>query len=150
MKHMKRWIACLTVLFGWALATGLDLGFSVRNGPNGVFMGSAGIAADLADLSVRGALVLGAPEGLLVSGEVLYTLPGFVLYPYLGGGVALGLTARAEQNALTLAIGERIYALATAGVAFPERGYRPYLELTQYLGPEPFTRVTVGFVMEAF
>ncbi len=147
---MKRWITFATVLFGLALATGLDLGFSVRNGPNGAFMGSAGVSADLAGLRVRGALVLGAPEGWLASGEVLYALPGLVLRPYLGGGVALGLTARAEANALTLAIGERVYALATAGVAFPERGYRPYLELTQFLGEAPFTRVTVGFVMEAF
>ncbi|GIW30808.1 MAG: hypothetical protein KatS3mg071_0982 [Meiothermus sp.] len=141
----------LVLVSGLALAGGADLGFSVRNGPNGNFMGHLGFYLDGFPIDFRSQLVVGAPGGLYLSGEAIYVLPVFLLVrPYLAGGLALGITGYTAQNELRLRLGERFYAIFSAGVQFPERGYRPYLEVSQVVGSESFQRFTVGFIVEGF
>jgi hypothetical protein len=62
----------------------------------------------------------------------------------------VGLTAYSAGNELRLRFGERFYAIFSAGVQFPDRGYRPYVEVSQFVGSESFQRFTVGFIAEAF
>lgn len=152
---MKRFIGRLGAVFvlvsGLALAGGADLGFSVRNGPNGNFMGHLGLYLDGYPIDFRSHLVMGAPGGLYLSGEVVYVFPYFFLFrPYLAGGLAMGITGYTAQNELRLRFGERFYAIFSAGVQFPDRGYRPYLEVSQIIGTESFQRFTVGFIVEGF
>lgn len=146
-----RWIVVLAVslLLSGALASGPDLGFSVRSGSNGNFMGHLGWYIDGYPLDIRTQLVFGSPEGVFLSGEVLYTLPALLfLRPYVAGGLAMGLTGYAAGNELRIRFGERFYAMATVGVQFPDKGYRPYVEVSQYIGSESFQRFTVGFIVQ--
>jgi len=148
---MRRLLVILTVAMGLAFASGADFGFSVRNGPNGNFMGHLGLYLDGYPIDFRSQLVIGAPQGLIISGEVVYPLPySLVLRPYLAAGLAVGLTAYSTANELRLRFGERFYAIFSAGVQFPDRGYRPYVEISQFVGSESFQRFTVGFIAEAF
>ncbi len=152
---MKRHLGCLgavfAVVFGLAFASGADIGFSVRNGPTGNFMGHLGLYLDGYPADFRSHLVLGSPGGVYLSGEVVYPLPFLLLVrPYLAGGLAVGITGYTSQNELRLRFGERFYAIFTAGIQFPDRGYRPYLEFSQVIGSESFQRFTVGFVVEGF
>ncbi|ADD27983.1 hypothetical protein [Meiothermus ruber] len=127
---IRRLGVVLVLVSGLALAGGADLGFSVRNGPNGNFMGHL---------------------GLYLSGEAVYVLPvSLLVRPYLAGGLALGITGYTAQNELRLRLGERFYAIFSAGVQFPDRGYRPYLEVSQIVGSESFQRFTVGFIVQDF
>lgn len=148
---MVRLGALLLLAWGQVLASGADMGFSVRNGPNGNFMGHLGLYLDGYPIDFRSQLVMGAPGGLYLSGEVVYVLPPFFLMrPYLAGGLAVGVTGYTAQNELRLRFGERFYAIFSAGLHFPERGYRPYLEVSQLVGSESFQRFTVGFIVEGF
>ena len=149
---LKQGIVVLVVLWGWALASGLDVGLSVRNGPGGSFMGHVGLYLDGYPVDFRSQLVFGAPQGVTINGEVIYTLPfSLVVRPYVGAGLAIGLTAYTNNpGEITLRFGDRFYALLTAGLQFPDRGYRPYLEVTQYIGSDIFTRFTAGFIAEIF
>ncbi|WP_027877823.1 hypothetical protein [Meiothermus cerbereus] len=150
-KHTGRIGAIFVLLFGLAFASGADIGFSVRNGPGGNFMGHLGLYLDGYPIDFRSQLVVGSPGGLYLSGEVVYVLPIFLLVrPYLAGGLALGVTGYTAQNELRLRFGERFYAVFSAGVQFPDRGYRPYLEVSQIIGSESFQRFTVGFIVEGF
>lgn len=143
--------ALLLLAWGQVLASGADIGFSVRNGPNGNFMGHLGLYLDGYPIDFRSQLVIGAPGGLYLGGEVVYVLPPFFLMrPYLAGGLAVGVTGYTAQNELRLRFGERFYAIFSAGLQFPDRGYRPYLEVSQLLGSESFQRFTVGFIVEGF
>lgn len=146
---MKRFAAVFVVVCGVVFAGGLDFGVSVRNGPGGNFMGHLGFYLDAFPIDVRSNLLIGAPQGLVLSGEILYTFPSLVLiHPYVGAGLGMGLTVFTNPGELTFRFGDRIYALLTAGIQFPGRGYRPYVEVTQYLGSDTFTRFTVGFISE--
>lgn len=150
---MKRLLIVLTLIFtlGTALAGGPDFGFSVRNGPNGVFMGHLGVYLDGYPLDIRANLLIGAPEGLILQADMLYPLPRFgFLRPYIGGGLGAGITARSGSNEVVIAIGQRWYGVLIAGVQFPERGYQPYVEVSQYIGSQIFTRFTVGFIWEVY
>lgn len=148
---MGRFGALLLLAWGQVLASGTDIGFSVRNGPNGNFMGHLGLYLDGYPIDFRSQLVMGAPGGLYLSGEVVYVLPPFFLMrPYLAGGLAVGVTGYTAQNELRLRFGERFYAIFSAGLQFPDRGYRPYLEVSQLVGSESFQRFTVGFIVEGF
>ncbi|MCX7782520.1 MAG: hypothetical protein N2318_02625 [Meiothermus sp.] len=149
--HIGRLGAVLVLLFSMAFAGGADIGFSVRNGPNGNFMGHLGLYLDGFPIDFRSQLVVGSPGGLYLSGEVVYPLPFFLLVrPYLAGGLAVGITGYTAQNELRLRFGERFYAIFSAGIQFPDRGYRPYLEVSQVIGSESFQRFTVGFIVEGF
>lgn len=146
---MKQLAAVFVVVCGLAFATGLDFGVSARNGPNGTFMGHLGLYLDAFPIDVRTNLLIGAPQGLVLSGEILYTFPSLIfIHPYVGAGLGMGLTVYTNPGELTFRFGDRIYALLTAGIQFPSRGYRPYLEVTQYLGSDAFTRFTVGFISD--
>lgn len=148
---MGRFGALLLLVWGQVLASGADIGFSVRNGPNGNFLGHLGLYLDGYPIDFRSQLVMGAPGGLYLSGEVVYVLPPFFLMrPYLAGGLAVGVTGYTAQNELRLRFGERFYAIFSAGLQFPDRGYRPYLEVSQLVGSESFQRFTVGFIVEGF
>lgn len=152
---MNRWlgqgIAALVIVCGAAFAGGLDFGLSVRNGPNGSFMGYLGLYLDGSPIDFRTQLVFGAPQGLFLTGEVLYPIPVYVLLkPYLGGGLALGLSAYTADSELRLRFGGSFYGILTAGVQFPDRGYKPYVEVSQYIGGDVFTRFTVGFIADLF
>lgn len=152
---MKGWMgrlgALLLLVWGQVLASGADIGFSVRNGPNGNFLGHLGLYLDGYPIDFRSQLVMGAPGGLYLSGEVVYVLPFFFLMrPYLAGGLAVGVTGYTAQNELRLRFGERFYAIFSAGLQFPDRGYRPYLEVSQLVGSESIQRFTVGFIVEGF
>lgn len=154
-RAMKPWLqrsaALMVVVCGFSLAGGLDFGLSVRNGPNGNFMGHLGFYLEGYPVDFRSLLVVGAPQGLFLSGEVLYPLPFYVLLrPYIGGGLAVGLTAYATNSELRLRFGGSVYGILTAGVQFPDRGYRPYVEVSQYIGSDTFTKFTVGFVANLF
>ncbi|MER3462361.1 MAG: hypothetical protein C4342_05055 [Armatimonadota bacterium] len=150
-KWLGRIAALLVIVCGMSLASGLDFGLSVRNGPNGSFMGHLGLYLEGSPLDFRSQLVFGAPQGLFLSGEVLYTIPVYVLLqPYLGGGLALGLSAYAADSELRLRFGGSVYGILTAGVQFPDRGYKPYVEVSQYIGSDIFTRFTVGFIADLF
>lgn len=139
------WLLCSSPV----VASGFDLGFSVRNGPNGNFMGHFGLYFDGYPLDVRSQLVFGAPEGLILTGEALYNLPAFLfLRPYVAGGLAMGLTSYTTGNELRIRFGERFYAIGTVGVQFPDRGYRPFVELSQFIGSESFQRFTAGFIVQ--
>ncbi|AWR86937.1 hypothetical protein [Meiothermus taiwanensis] len=151
VRYIRRLGVVLVLLSGLALAGGADLGFSVRNGSNGNFMGHLGFYLDGFPIDFRSQLVIGAPGGLYLSGEAVYVLPVFLLVrPYLAGGLALGITGYTAQNELRLRLGERFYAVFSVGVQFPDRGYRPYLEVSQIVGSENFQRFTVGFIVEDF
>ncbi|MCS7058455.1 MAG: hypothetical protein NZ849_00610 [Meiothermus sp.] len=149
---MRRFLKVFVVawpFWGLGMAGGADLGFSVRNGPNGNFMGHLGVYLDGVPVDFRSQLVLGSPGGLYLSVEAVYLPPLYLLLrPYLAAGLALGITGYTSQNELRLRFGERIYAVFSLGLQFPERGYRPYLELSQVVGSESFQRFTVGFVVE--
>ncbi|GEM87121.1 hypothetical protein [Meiothermus granaticius] len=148
---LQRGMALLVVLTGLSLAGGLDFGVSVRNGPNGSFMGHLGVYLEGFPVDFRSQLVFGAPQGLFLSGEVLYPLPIYLLLrPYLGGGLAVGLSAYTADSELRLRFGGSVYGILTAGVQFPSRGYTPYIELSQYVGSDTFTRFTVGFISAVF
>lgn len=150
-RLIRRLGVVLVLVSGLALAGGADLGFSVRNGPNGNFMGHLGLYLDGFPIDFRSQLVIGAPGGLYLSGEAIYVLPvSLLVRPYLAGGLALGITGYTAQNELRLRLGERFYAIFSAGVQFPDRGYRPYLEVSQIVGSESFQRFTVGFIVQAF
>lgn len=150
-RHSRRLGAAFVLVLGMAFATGADIGFSARNGPNGNFMGHLGLYLDLFPVDLRYKLVIGSPGGLYLSGEVVYPLPVFLLVrPYLAGGLAVGIAGYTAQNELRLRFGERFYAIFSAGVQLPERGYRPYLEISQVIGSESFQRFTVGFIVEGF
>ncbi|WP_299427828.1 hypothetical protein [uncultured Meiothermus sp.] len=150
-KHIRRLGATLVLMLGVAFASGADIGFSVRNGPSGNFMGHLGLYLDGYPIDFRSQLVIGSPGGLYISGEVIYALPFFLLVrPYLAGGLAVGITGYTAQNELRLRFGERFYAIFSMGIQFPERGYRPYLEVSQVIGSESFQRFTVGFIVEGF
>ena len=147
-----RWLltlALVAVISGSGLASGTDIGFSIRNGSNGNFMAHIGFYLDGYPIDFRSQLVFGSPEGVFITGEVLHTFPAFLfLRPYIAGGLAMGLTAYTTANELRIRFGERFYAIGTVGVQFPARGYQPYLEISQYIGSENFQRVTVGFIVE--
>lgn len=145
---MKKILAVLVVLGGMALASGFDLGFGIRNGSNGTLIGQLGIYIDGYPVDFRSHLIIGSPEGAILSGEVIFPF-GYLLVvrPYVGAGVATGLTASSATNEIRIRFGERFYALFTAGVQFPDRGYRPYVEVTQFVGAESFTRFMAGFVI---
>ncbi|RDI95885.1 hypothetical protein DV704_02880 [Meiothermus sp. QL-1] len=147
---MNRWaraVGVALVLLAEAVASGVDIGFSVSGG--GGFMGHLGFYLEARPVDLRSQLVVGAPGGLYLSGEVVYPLPLYLwLRPYLAGGVAVGLAAYTAPGELRLRLGERWYAMFSLGVQFPERGYRPYLEVSQVVGSEGFQRVTVGFIAE--
>lgn len=145
---MKKALAALVIVCGTAFASGFDLGFSIRNGSNGTFMGQLGIYLDGWPVDFRTNLILGSPEGAILSAEVLYPI-GTLLFvtPYVGAGVATGLTAYTAANELRIRFGERFYGMFSAGLQFPDRGYRPYVEVTQFVGSESFTRFTVGFLV---
>jgi hypothetical protein len=149
---MKRfWIVLVLSLAGLAQAGGADFGFSVRNGPNGNFMGHFGAYFEGYPLDVRTNLLIGAPEGLIVEADLLYSLPRFgFLRPYVGAGLGAGITARGGSNELLISIGQRWYGVLIAGVQFPERGYQPYVEVSQYIGSQFFTRFTVGFIWQVY
>ncbi|HEU4743141.1 MAG TPA: hypothetical protein VFS50_16210 [Meiothermus sp.] len=148
---MKQLAAVFVVVCGLAFAGGLDFGVSVRNGPNGNFMGHLGLYLDAFPIDVRTNLLIGAPQGLVLSGEILYTFPSLIfIHPYVGAGLGMGLTVFTNPGELTFRFGDRIYALLTAGIQFPSRGYRPYVEVTQYFGSDTFTRFTVGFISEIY
>jgi hypothetical protein len=133
MKRILITLAVIGATWGSALAGGFDFGVSVRNGANGNFMGHLGFYLDGYPVDIRSLLVLGAPQGLFGSVEALYQMPfSLVVKPYLGGGFGLGLTAYATDNELRLRLGSSVYGILTAGVAFPERGYRPYVEVSRY------------------
>lgn len=150
-RHIARLTAVLVLVLGLASASGADIGFSVRNGPNGNFMGHLGLYLDGFPIDFRSHLVVGSPGGLYLSGEVVYPLPIFLLVrPYLAGGLAVGITGYTAQNELRLRFGERFYAIFSAGLQFPDRGYRPYIEVSQVIGSESFQRFTVGFIVEGF
>ncbi|RIH90004.1 hypothetical protein Mlute_00123 [Meiothermus luteus] len=149
---MRRFLLAFLVgllFWGSGRAGGADLGFSVRNGPNGNFMGHLGMYLDGFPVDYRSQLVLGSPGGLYLSAEAVYSPPLYLLLrPYLAAGLALGITGYTAQNELRLRFGERWYAVFSLGLQFPERGYRPYLEFSQVVGSESFQRFTVGFVVE--
>lgn len=148
---LQRGLALGVVAAGLSLAGGLDFGLSVRNGPNGTFMGHLGLYLEGSPFNFRSQLVFGAPQGLFLSGEVLYPFPVYLLLrPYLGGGLAVGLSAYTADSELRLRFGGSVYGILTAGLQFPSRGYTPYVELSQYVGSDTFTRFTVGFISEFF
>lgn len=150
-RYLRRLAAVFVLVSGMAFASGADIGFSARSGPNGSFMGHVGVYLDLFPLDFRSQLVFGSPGGVYLSGEVVYPLPVFLLVrPYLAGGVAVGIAGYTAQNELRLRFGERFYAIFSAGVQFPERGYRPYIELSQVIGSASFQRFTVGFIVTGF
>jgi len=151
MQRCMGRLGALAALWGLAFASGADIGFSVRNGPSSSFMGHLGLYLDGFPADFRSHLVVGSPGGVYLSGEVVLGLPIFLLVrPYLAGGLAVGLTGYTAQNELRLRFGERFYAIFSAGVQFPDRGYRPYLEVSQVVGSESFQRFTVGFIVEGF
>jgi hypothetical protein len=149
---MKRlWLVLALTLFSLAHAGGADLGFSVRNGPNGTFMGHLGIYIEGYPVDIRTNLIIGAPEGLILEADILYSLPRFgFLRPYVGGGLGAGITTRSQSEEIVIAIGRRWYGVLTAGIQFPERGYQPYVEVSQYIGSQTFTRFTVGFIWQVY
>lgn len=151
MRQLKQGIVVAVMLCGLALASGGDFGISVRNGPNGNFMGHLGLYLDGYPIDFRSQLIFGAPQGLIASAELVYPLPfSLVLRPYVAAGLAVGITAYTAANELRLRFGERFYAIFSAGVQFPDRGYRPYIEVSQYIGTESFQRFTAGFVARLF
>ncbi len=150
-KAMRTLLWAGVVVLGMALASGADLGFSVRNGPSGNFMGHLGLYLEGYPVDFRTQLVVGSPAGLYLSGEVVYPLPFFLLLrPYLAAGLGVGITGYTAQNELRLRFGDSFYAIFSAGLQFPQRGYRPYLEVSQVVGSQSFQRFTVGFIVEGF
>ena len=140
--------AILLIWLHLAWAGGLDLSLGVREGVADQFLPGVGLVFDLDPLVARVGVCLGAPSGALVEAGLDYLLDAPLVNPYLGAGAALGLTAREGSGDYRLAPGEVGYALLRLGVALPKRGYRPYLEAVRYLGPEPFTRLSMGFWLE--
>ncbi|RIH89099.1 hypothetical protein [Calidithermus roseus] len=146
---MRKWLIALTAFCGISFAGGLDFGVGVRNGPYGNFVGSLGAYLDGFPLDVRTNLVVGGPNGLILTAEALYTLPmELIVRPYVSGGVGAGITVRQGTGEITFSLGQTWYGFVSAGVQFPDRGYRPYLEVTQFVGADVFTLFRAGFVAQ--
>ncbi|MER3443030.1 MAG: hypothetical protein C4333_02470 [Meiothermus sp.] len=144
---MRGWLTALAVFFGISFASGLDFGVGVRNGPYGNFVGNLGVYLDGSPLDARANLVVGGPNGLILTAEVIYVLPiELIVRPYVGGGIGAGITVRGGDGEITFALGRTWYGFVSAGVQFPDRGYRPYLEVAHFLGTDTFTLFRVGFV----
>ncbi len=148
VRRLLLLVFVLLVALGYA--SGLDFSVGVRSEAGTRFLSSVGVSLELEPLWLRGGLRFGAPSGVLAEAGVAAFLPVPLVRPYLGAGAAVGLTEQAESGDYRLAVGEVGYAVVYAGLALPERGYRPYLELARYLGEPGFVRYTVGFVMEVF
>jgi len=140
----------LGLFFSLALAGGLDFSLGVRETGTRQFLSLVGLSLDAGPLWFRAGVRFGAPNGILAEGSVAYRMATPLLSLFLGGGPALGLTVREEGGRYRFAVGDARYALFFAGLALPDRGYRPYLEAAYYLGDEPFARLSLGFVMEVF
>lgn len=148
---MKRLLTLVLLAASLASAGGLDFGLSARNGTPNAYMGSLSVRMDLSSWALRAGFVAGAPNAeVLLEGDLLYTLAFPLISPYLVGGVALGLAGSTRSGAFNLVLGRPAYTVLGAGLAFPSRGYRPYLEVDKYTGPTSFARLTVGFVVEMF
>lgn len=144
---MRGWLTALAVFFGISFASGLDFGVGVRNGPYGNFAGNLGVYLDGFPLDARSNLVVGGPNGLILTAEAIYLLPAeLIVRPYVGGGIGAGITVRGGDGEITFALGRTWYGFVSAGVQFPDRGYRPYLEVTQFIGTDTFTLFRAGFV----
>lgn len=150
MRQVCFWVWSV-LLLGQAVASGFDLGASVRGTNQTVVMGSAGVAVDVGSLGLRASMLLGAPQNrTLLTAQALFSLPSFILTPYLGGGAAMSTPV---GSGFSLEFRDLAYYVATVGFHLPERGYRPYFEASQFFGlgsNESFTRFTVGFIIELF
>ncbi len=140
----------LWVFLSLALASGLDFSVGVREASGRQFLSSVGFSLDAGPLWLRLGVRFGAPNGVLAEGSAVYLLPTPVLKLYGGGGYALGLTRRESDGSYRFAVGEVQHPFVLVGLAWPDRGYRPYLEAAYYLGEDAFVRYSVGFVMEVF
>jgi len=118
-------------------------------GPYGNFVGGLGVYLDGFPLDARSSLLVGGPNGLILTAELIYPLPiELIVRPYVGGGIGAGVTVRGGDGEITFALGRTWYGFASAGVRFPDRGYRPYLEVVQFIGADTFTLLRAGFVAQ--